>query len=60
MLRVTSPKVNQNRKVSFRGIVEFAAQQGKSRGHVWAVLSGRRASPKIWNAWHHFQKSRAA
>lgn len=60
MLRETQPKVNSDRKVSFRGIVEFAARQGKSRGHVWAVLKGRRESPRISSAWQKFQQSKAA
>lgn len=60
MLRETSPKVKLNPRVGFPGICEFADQIQKSRGHVWAVLKGRRLSPKILAAWQRYQQTKAA
>lgn len=60
MLRETSPKVKLNPRVGFPGICEFAQQIQKSRCHVWAVLKGRRLSPRILAAWNAYKNNKAA
>jgi len=57
MLRVTIADCKKKRPVRFRGIGEFAAQQGVHRIHVYLVLTGQRQSKRLVSAWKNFKRA---